>query len=100
MIQFFSHKEINKRKWDECISSSVNGRVYAYSWYLDIVTDQWDALILDNYQAVFPLPFRRKCGIDYVYQPVFTQQLGLFSQAPLSPSLLEEFLAQIPARFP
>lgn len=99
MIKYISHKDINKRKWDECVSSSVNGRVYAYSWYLDIVADKWDALILDNYQAIFPLPFRRKFGIDYVYQPVFTQQLGLFSKVPLTPSLLEEFLAEIPSRF-
>ncbi len=99
MIKYFSHKDINKRKWDECISSSVNGRVYGYSWYLDIVSDNWDALILDNYQAVFPLPFRRKFGVDYVYQPVFTQQLGLFSKVPLSPSFLEAFLAEIPSRF-
>lgn len=99
MIKYLSHKEINKRKWDECVSSSVNGRVYAYSWYLDIVADHWDALVLDNYQAVFPLPFRHKLGVDYVYQPVFTQQLGLFSKQPLSPRLLEEFLAEIPSRF-
>lgn len=99
MIKYFAHKDINKRKWDECVSSSVNGRVYGYSWYLDIVADNWDALILDNYQAIFPLPFRRKLGVDYVYQPVFTQQLGLFSKVPLSPSLLEAFLAEIPSRF-
>jgi len=99
VIKYLSHKEINKRKWDECVSSSVNGRVYAYSWYLDIVADHWDALVLDNYQAVFPLPFRHKLGVDYVYQPVFTQQLGLFSKQPLSPRLLEEFLAEIPSRF-
>lgn len=99
LIRYFSHKEINKRKWDECISSSVNGRIYAYTWYLDIVADQWDALILDNYQAVFPLPFRRKLKMDYIYQPIFTQQLGLFSKVALTPDLLEEFLAEIPLRF-
>jgi len=99
VIKYFSHKEINKRQWDECISSSVNGRIYAYSWYLDIVADNWDALILDNYQAVFPLPFRRKFGVDYVYQPIFTQQLGLFSKVPLSTSLLERFLKEIPSHF-
>lgn len=99
MIKYFTHKEINKRKWDECISSSVNGRIYGYSWYLDIVADHWDALILDNYQAVFPLPLRRKFGVDYVYQPVFTQQLGLFSKVPISPKLLEDFLMEIPSNF-
>ena len=99
MISYFAHNEINRRKWDECVSSSVNGRIYAYSWYLDIVSDQWDALILDNYQAVFPLPIRRKFGINYIYQPFFLQQLGLFSKAALSPGLLEEFLLKIPAHF-
>ena len=54
---------------------------------------------MDNYQAVFPLPFRRKYGVDYVYQPVFTQQLGLFSKALLTPKLLEDFLFLIPAHF-
>lgn len=99
MIKYYLHKEINKRKWDECISSSVNGRIYAYSWYLDIVADEWDALILNNYQAVFPLPFRRKYKVNYIYQPTFTQQLGLFSKAPLSPHLLEEFLDRIPRSY-
>ncbi len=99
MIKYIRHKEINKRLWDECVTSSVNGRIYAYSWYLDIVADNWDALILDNYQAVFPLPFKQKFGLLHIYQPVFTQQLGLFSKAPITPSLLEDFLKQIPSRF-
>ncbi|MBN2237574.1 MAG: hypothetical protein JW729_08430, partial [Bacteroidales bacterium] len=99
MITYFLHSDINKRKWDDCISASVNGRIYAYSWYLDLVADAWDALILDDYQAVFPLPFRTKFGIKYIYQPVFTQQLGLFSKKPLSSTFLESFLDQIPKEY-
>ncbi len=99
MIKYYPNKEINKRKWDECVSSSVNGRIYAYSWYLDCVADQWDALIFGNYHAVFPLPYRIKWGIKYVYQPVFTQQLGLFSKIKITPSLLENFIQNIPAHF-
>lgn len=99
LITYFTHKKINKRKWDECISSSVNGRIYAYSWYLDIVANQWDALILDNYQAVFPLPIRQKLGIKYIYQPIFSQQLGLFSKVAITPNLLEDFLLEIPSQY-
>jgi len=99
LISYLTHKQINKRKWDECISSSVNGRIYAYSWYLDIMADNWDALVLDNFQAVFPLPFRKKLGVYYVYQPVFTQQLGLFSKIQLSPQLIIDFLNHIPKHF-
>ncbi len=99
MITYLKHSEIVKRKWDDCIKASVNGRVYAYSWYLDIVADDWDALVLDDYQAVFPLPKRKKFGVNYVYQPVFTQQLGLFTRLVLSSELLEQFLVQIPSKF-
>lgn len=99
MITYFLHSEINKRKWDDCISASVNGRIYAYSWYLDLVADAWDALILDDYEAVFPLPFRAKFGIKYIYQPVFTQQLGLFSKKPISSTFLENFLVHIPKEY-
>ncbi|MBN1651709.1 MAG: GNAT family N-acetyltransferase [Bacteroidales bacterium] len=99
MIKYLAHNEINKRSWDECVKASVNGRLYAYAWYLDIVCDHWEGLVLDDYRAVFPLPYRKKFGLNYIYQPVFTQQLGLFSKVPISPQLLEDFLNQIPSKY-
>jgi hypothetical protein len=99
VIAYLKYSEIVKRKWDECIKASINGRIYAYSWYLDTVADDWDALVLDDYQAVFPLPKRKKFGVNYVYQPVFTQQLGLFSRLALTSELLEKFLVRIPPEF-
>jgi hypothetical protein len=77
----------------------VNGIVYAYAWYLDIVAEKWDALVGDDYMAVFPLVHNCKFGIDYIYQPYFTQQLGLFSVGPISHNLLTEFLDAIPQKF-
>ena len=41
------------------------------------MADNWDAIIVNNYEAVFPMPFRKKWGIKYVYHPAFIQQLGL-----------------------
>jgi hypothetical protein len=61
------------------IARSFNGIVYAYSWYLDIVSPGWDALVKDDYKSVMPLTWRKKYGIKYLYQPFFTQQLGVFS---------------------
>jgi hypothetical protein len=37
----------------------------------------WDALVLNDYEAVMPLPWRKKWGIKYVHPPAFTQQLGI-----------------------
>jgi hypothetical protein len=98
-ISLIQHKDIDKAAWDNCISQAVNGNIYAYSWYLDIVCDDWDALISDNYETVFPLTFRKKLGIWYLYQPFFTQQLGIFSIRHITPDIVDKFLNAIPRKF-
>lgn len=100
MIQFIDNQNINKKKWDHCIDHSVNARIYAYSWYLNIVAPDWGALILDDYQAVFPVVSRKKMGVSYAFQPVFTQQLGLFTPLLLTPQLVESFLNKLISLFP
>ena len=99
MIKYFTYEEIDKSKWDECIANSFNGIIYAYSWYLDVVSDSWEALVENDYERVFPLTFRKKSGIHYLFQPFFTQQLGVFSRSKLSEDVIEEFISRIPAKY-
>jgi hypothetical protein len=73
--------------------------VYAFSWYLNSVCESWDALVEGDYEKVFPLPYRKKAGIYYLYQPPFTQQLGIFSTGKLTENIVRNFLEAIPARF-
>ncbi len=100
-IRYVTQEFINKSLWDQCIKKAVNGRVYAYSWYLDIMADNWDALIIgdETYETVFPLTYRSKYGISYLYQPFFTQQLGVFSTKQITPELINDFLQAIPRKF-
>ena len=98
MIKYFSHQEIDKAKWNICVEQSVNSLIYAYSWYLDIVSPRWEALILNDYEAVFPLTHGRKI-FSYLYQPFFTQQLGLFYKSKPTASLLNDFLNAIPEKY-
>jgi hypothetical protein len=97
-IRYLKQHEINKPLWDECIDNAGNGLVYAYSFYLDYMADNWDGLVLNNYEMVMPLPWRKKFGIHYLYQPFLTAQLGLFGNN-ISAGLVERFLKTIPARF-
>lgn len=97
-IRYLKRSEIDEDRWDECISSASNGLIYGYSFYLDAMADNWDALVLHNYQAVMPLPWRKKWGICYLYQPFLTAQLGLFGN-DVSCELFKDFLQQVPAHF-
>jgi hypothetical protein len=99
MIRYLAHEEIDVAKWDAAIEASANGMVYAKSWYLDIVSPGWQALVQDDYKTVFPLTSRKKYGVSYLHQPFFTQQLGVFSKEEISTNKVDEFLHAIPSRF-
>jgi hypothetical protein len=99
MINYLTHNQIDKSRWDDCIGRSQNRRVYAFSWYLDLVCPGWDALVADEYSSVFPLTHHRKWAISYLYQPYFTQQLGVFSPDAIPESLVATYICAIPPRF-
>lgn len=83
-MQHLEHSKIDKDKWNNCIKNSENKIIYAYSWFLDIVSPQWEALVKGDYELVFPLCARKKIGIKYLFQPCFNQHLGFFSVKPVS----------------
>ncbi len=98
-IKYLKHSEISKLKWDSCISQSFNGIVYAYSWYLDIVSYGWGALVLDDYKAVMPLTAKSSYALKKIIQPAFAPQLGVFTSNRLSVDMVNAFLSAIPAKF-
>lgn len=99
MIRYLDRGEIDAEKWDEVIAHSAAETLYPYSWYLDVSADNWSALVMDDYRFVMPLVWRRKYGIRYLYQPVFCQQLGVFSKEFADPVVVEEFIVNMIRRF-
>lgn len=97
-IIYLKNKEIDKKKWDECITNSPNGLIYGYSFYLDHMSKHWGGLVLNDYKAVMPLTWNRKYGFYYLYQPFFCQSLGLFGNN-ITPELFKDFLNSVPSKF-
>ncbi|UFH56538.1 hypothetical protein [Spirosoma sp. KNUC1025] len=77
------------------MAASSQRIVYGYAWYLDTVLSapmwKWMGLVMiaetGSYQAVVPIPLRRKqvMGLPYewvVHQPFFCQILAVFSRDP------------------
>ena len=93
-IQYLTRSQIDTNKWDQCISRAINGRIYAYAVYLDTMSANWDALVLNDYDAVMPLTWKSKYGIRYLYQPFLAAQLGVFGNADV-----QAFIQAIPAHF-
>ncbi len=98
-MRYLTRDQIDNEKWNHCIDHAYNSMVYGLSWYLDLMADDWNALVWGDYEAVMPLAFRTKYGFRYLYQPPFTQQFGVFSVASLSAERIDEFIAAIPTHY-
>lgn len=97
-IHYIQHEDIDKEKWDSCIKEADNSLIYGYSWWLDNISPGWQALILNDYQAVMPLTWRKKYGIHYLYQPFCTAALGVFYR-DLSNVVIQDFFNTVPSIF-
>jgi hypothetical protein len=98
-IKHLRREDIDPARWNACINGASNSLIYAGSIYLDHLATHWDALVEGDYRCVMPLTWNSKWGIRYLHQPPFTQQLGVFSAAGLSPESTGQFLAEAGKRF-
>jgi len=79
-LKYIKHNDINFSKWDDTIMASVTPFVFAQSFYLNATCPNWDALVIGDYESVFPLTHKTKFGFKYLPQPPFTSQLGVFGK--------------------
>jgi len=96
LIKYIQREHLDEEKYNDCIENSIQSNSYAFSWYLDIVCENWDVLVLNDYEAVMPIPWRKKYGIKYVYQPLWVLQLGIFSKGDFTQS---DFISVVQKRF-
>jgi len=99
LIKHLKYNQIDFEKWDSCISKSLNSFAFAYSWYLDIISEAWEALVENDYERVMPLTFDYKLNYQYIYQPILAPQLGIFSPTPLNSPDIIKFIENIPQKF-
>ncbi|NNJ55293.1 MAG: hypothetical protein HKP14_04150 [Bacteroidia bacterium] len=79
MIRHISFNEIDFDKWDKLVSSSQNGEIFCFSWYLSNFCE-WDAIVLDNYSGAIALPTKSRFGFRTVFQPAFIQKCIWFGK--------------------
>ncbi len=99
MLKLVPRKEIDVQKWDDLIASSLSETIYPYCWYLDTVSENWSAMVVDDYKFVMPVVWKKKVGMKYIYQPFYTQQLGVFSREYVDPELIQKMLRILYKKF-
>ncbi len=79
-LRYIKHRDIDLKKWDQTILNAEIPFVFAQSFYLNATSPQWDALVIGDYESVFPVTTKTKFGYRYLPQPPFTSQLGAYGK--------------------
>lgn len=99
-IHRLKREEIEKPRYDGCVHYATNGNIFGYTWYLDCIAKEWEVLVEDDYQSVFPLVFRSsKILGQELHQPRLIRELGIFSVRALSEARIRSFLDAIPEEY-
>ena len=98
-LKLLKHNQIDKQRWNKVIKDSYNRTVYGFSWYLDIVSPKWLAIVSENYRYIMPVPAKWKLFFKVSLQPYFAQQLGIFSKEKISQDIILSFISVLSKSF-
>ena len=79
MIRHLKRNEIDIQKWNDCVMNSQQPEIFGCSQYLDVCFTNWSGLVLNNYEAVFPISKSSKFFINYIAQPFFVRYFGIYN---------------------
>ena len=102
MIKCLNRDNVDQEKWDQCVRNAPNGRLYAMTYYLDLVCNKggWLGLVQGDYEAVMPLPLNNKVPLfTRIALPIFAQQLGVFTAKRIDETLILNFISAIPPSY-
>lgn len=92
---YLKNNQISKDLWNKSLNKCINANTYCYSWYLDTVANDWDAIVSEKYDILMPLPISGKFHFN-VYQPLLTPKLGIFYSREISKTELNLFVSKLP----
>ena len=76
---------------------AIRGAIIQYI-FLDLLSPGWSALIGENYEWVLPVIANKKFGVSYLYQPPFTQQLGVYADQGVKVPI-DEIISWLKAKY-
>lgn len=84
-----SRKELDEVKWSALAAQSDFPYFMSLS-YLDAVSPNWEALIINDYEAVLPIFPQQKFGLSVSLQPLFLRSLDVLGNKDFSFILFAE----------
>lgn len=80
-FRYIKRSALDKSRWDLIVRDDPNGSLFATTFFLDVMSDGWDAIIYGDYDALLPLPVRVRWGYRYVHTIPFCGPLAVYGPA-------------------
>lgn len=93
-IRFIPHENIDFDKWDACVDAVQFPQPYGFSWYLNWLSNSWQAVVLGDYEVVLPIFQKKKYGVTFSTRPFGTQSLGPYAKIPLTEDILQGLIEE------
>ena len=97
MLHLLRFADLDLARWDACVAASPGAPPYVQAWWLAATARRWAAVVelgpAGEYRSLLSLPTKWRPWGRVVYQPLFTQQLGLVLTADSQQRDLTAYLA-------
>jgi len=92
-ITHLKNQDIKKGLWNDCIDSASNPQIYGLSWYLDVVSPGWEAIVaIDDgkYLVGLPIPIKQRLLFKFISKSYFCQQLGIYFHPSVNKDVIQK----------
>lgn len=97
MLRLLRFADLDLARWAACVAASPGALPYVAAWWLAATARRWDAVVelspAGEYRSLLPLPSKWRPWGRLVYQPLFTQHLGLVLTPASQHTQLLDYLA-------
>jgi N-acetylglutamate synthase-like GNAT family acetyltransferase len=79
-MKFVYRPQIDSEKWDLLVASTKHAGIYNYSYFLDLVCENWCVFIDENYSMGIAIPYTNKLSFNIVYTPNFLRGVNFLGE--------------------
>lgn len=90
-IEIVERKNIDTERWKELVRSS-EATVYNQLFYLDTLSENWCALVIDDYKGALAIPYSIRLGVKGIFTPNFIRSLDWMGTKPENFEAVEKLL--------
>lgn len=91
VLKLIHRREIDENRWNMLVSQPEIS-VYNQLYYLDVLAENWCAVVLDDYRGAIAVPYTIRAGVKGIFTPNFIRALDWMGEEPVDFLKVESLL--------